>query len=188
MRQRIRARHLSAVLTILLAAPMHAQQPGTLVADLLTDIQEVQRKLTSLAQAIPADRWSWRPGQGVRSVGEVYLHVAADNYLLPTGLGTPAPAGTGIVGSDYATVQAFERKSLPKDATVAELERSFAHLRRSMEAVSSAPMTGTVTMFGQEFSRQGFLILTTTHLHEHLGQLIAYARSLGVVPPWSQGG
>ena len=188
MRHWIRIRFLSAAATLLLAAPLHAQQPGTLVADLLTDIDQVRQKLTSLAQAIPADRWSWRPGQGVRSVGEVYLHVAADNYLLPTGLGTPAPGETGIKGDDYATVQAYEGKPLSKEAIIAEMERSFAHLRRAMEATSVGPMSGTVSMFGQSFSRQGFLILTTTHLHEHLGQLIAYARSLGVVPPWSQGG
>ncbi len=178
---------LAALAAVFLALPARAQQANSLIADLLTDIGQVHQKLTSLAQAIPADKWGWRPGQGTRSVGEVYLHVAADNYLLPTGLGTAAPAATGIKGEDYATVQAFEAKQLPRDAALAEFERSFAHLKSALERAGTAPMSGSISMFGQSFSRQAFLILTTTHLHEHLGQLIAYARSVGVVPPWSRG-
>lgn len=186
MRAMLRTLSLQLLGSAVLAASAQAQQASPLVADLLTDIAQVQEKLTSLGRAIPAERWGWRPGEGVRSVGEVYLHVAADNYLLPTGLGTEAPAATGIKGSDYATVQAFEGRQMAKDAALAELERSFAHLRAAMEA-ATGPMTAEVSMFGQTFTRRAFLILTTTHLHEHLGQLIAYARSVGVVPPWSRG-
>jgi uncharacterized damage-inducible protein DinB len=187
MRRTIRFLTLQAVAAGVLALPAQAQQAGTLVADLLADIAQVQEKLTSLGRAIPVERWGWRPSDGTRTVGEVYLHVAADNYLLPTGLGAMAPVATGIKGDDYATVQAFEGKQLAKDAALMELERSFAHLRQALEAAASGPMGGNVSMFGQNFTRQSFLILTTTHLHEHLGQLIAYARSIGVVPPWSRG-
>jgi len=186
MPQARRAALITALSLAVLAGPARAQQPGTLIADLLTDIGQVHQKLTSLAQAIPADKWGWRPGQGVRSVGEVYLHVAADNYLLPGVLGTPAPAATGIRIEDYATVQAFERRAMPRDQALAEMERSFVHLKRALQGAST---TGeNISVFGQTFTRQGFLILLTTHLHEHLGQLIAYARSVGVAPPWSQGG
>jgi uncharacterized damage-inducible protein DinB len=187
MRRASRVLPSLALVTALAWAPAQAQQSGTLVADLLADIAQVQEKLTTLGRAIPVEQWGWRPSDGTRTVGEVYLHVAADNYLLPTGLGTMAPAATGIKGDDYATVQAFEGKQLAKDAALMELERSFTHLRQALEAASSGPMDGNVSMFGQNFTRQSFLILTTTHLHEHLGQLIAYARSIGVVPPWSRG-
>lgn len=186
MRRAFRVVPSLALVATLAAVPAQAQQPAPLVADLLTDIAQVQEKLVSLGRAIPTDRWGWRPGAGARTVGEVYLHVAADNYLLPTGLGTPAPAATGIVGSDYATVQAFERKQLTKDAALAELEQSFAHLKAALQGLTGQ-MGDSVSMFGQTFTRRSFLILTVTHLHEHLGQLIAYARSVGVVPPWSQG-
>lgn len=166
------------------AAPEAAAPP--LVPDLLADIAQVEEKLTSLGAAIPGDRWPWRPAEGTRSVGEVYLHIAADNYLLPTAVGTPAPDTTGIKGDDYATVQAFEARALGKDEALAEMTRSFGHLRAALEAVPTETMADSVSMFGQNFTRQSFLILTATHLHEHLGQLIAYARSVGVVPPWSQ--
>lgn len=182
---------LSSVAAALFVAPAGAQQVqqrmqrSNLTAELVKDINQVQEKLTGLAKAIPADKWGWRPGEGVRSVGGVFMHVAADNYLLPSGLGTPAPATTGIKPEDYATVQAFENKELSKDATVMELEKSFAHLKTALEGAT--PMGDDIQMFGQTFTRTGFLVLLTTHLHEHLGQMIAYARSVGVVPPWSRG-
>lgn len=185
MRRLLQRFPLCALLAGLPAVPAHAQAANSLVADLLTDIAQVEEKLTSLGRAIPADRWGWRPGDGVRSVGEVYLHVAADNYLLPIGLGTPAPAATGIQGGDYSTVQAYEGRGLAKDAALAEMARSFAHLRAAVQGVAPGTMAESVSMFGMSFTRQSFLILTTTHLHEHLGQLIAYARSIGVAPPWS---
>lgn len=185
MRRLLRILPLCVLLAGLSAAPGHAQVANSLVADLLTDLAQVEEKLTSLGRAIPADRWGWRPGDGVRSVGEVYLHIAADNYLLPTGFGSAAPAATGIRGDDYSTVQAFEGRGLAKDAAMAELARSFAHLRAAMQGVAAGTMAEPVSMFGMDFTRQAFLILTATHLHEHLGQLIAYARSIGVVPPWS---
>ncbi len=181
----LRSLPLCALLVASAPAAAHAQAANSLVADLLADIAQVEEKLTSLGRAIPADRWNWRPGDGVRSVGEVYLHIAADNYLLPTGIGTLAPAATGIRGDDYSTVQAYEGRGLAKDAALAKMERSFAHLRTAMQGVAPGTMGESVSMFGMDFTRQSFLILTTTHLHEHLGQLIAYARSIGVAPPWS---
>lgn len=189
---------LAAALLALAALPAAAQQttgatpapaaaPG-LGADLLADLTQVEQKILGLARAVPADKYGWRPGQGVRSVGEVLLHVAADNYLLPAMLGQPADPSTGIKGDDYKTAQAYEKRSLGKDATIAELQRSFAHLRTSLTATSAARMGESVTLFGQAGTVQRTWILTATHLHEHLGQLIAYARSNGIAPPWGQGG
>src|SRR4029450_6450916 len=121
---------------------------------------------------------------GVRSIGEVLRHVASDNYLIPAILGTAADAATGIKGEDYKTAVAFEKKSSTKDKTVADVEKSFAHLKKSMEATTPAKLGDPVKMFGQPFTRQRAWVLGTTHLHEHLGQLIAYARSNRVTPPW----
>jgi uncharacterized damage-inducible protein DinB len=184
---------LSAATAVLLAVPATAQQGrpgggggGALMGELVKDIEQVQEKLVGLARVIPADKWSWTPGEGVRSVGAVFMHVAADNYLLPAPLGTAAPASTMIKADDYSTVQAFENKVLSKEATIAELERSFAHLKTALQGASA--MGEGISMFGQSFTRMGYLLLVTTHLHEHLGQMIAYARSNGVVPPWSRGG
>ena len=191
----------AVTLVVAVAAPAAAQQtaaaraaapptaaPAGLAADLLTDIAQVEKKMLALARAIPADKYAWRPGQGVRSVGEVLMHVAADNYLLPSAMGHVADPKTGIKGDDYKAAQAFERRQLSRDSTIAELERSFAHVRKSLSGTTAARLGEQVPMFGQKFTVQQAWIMTATHLHEHLGQLIAYARSNGVTPPWSQGG
>jgi uncharacterized damage-inducible protein DinB len=164
---------------------VEAQETSPVAADLREDIERVEKKLIDLARAIPEEKHSWRPGAGVRSVSEVLLHISADNYLMPSAIGFPADAASGVKGDDYNTALAFERKTMNKAAAIAELERSFAYLKKHLSATSPAKMTQPVSMFGMSLSGQKAWILTTTHLHEHLGQLIAYARSNGVVPPWS---
>jgi uncharacterized damage-inducible protein DinB len=184
---------LAATLLAAPTLPARAQQPAdagatSLAADLLVDIGQAEEKIVGLARAIPADKYGWRPAAGVRSVGEVLLHVAADNYLLPAALGHAADPATGIKGDDYKSAQAYERRQLDRDATIAELERSFAHLKKSLSGTPAARLGERVSLFGQPHTVQQTWILTTTHLHEHLGQLIAYARSNGITPPWGQGG
>ena len=192
---------LAAALVAATALPAAAQAPAkaasdkaapvataALANDLLQDLGQLEKKTMALVRAIPADKWNWRPSDGARSVGEVLLHVAADNYLLPAALGYTPDASTGIKGDDYKTAQAFERRKLDRDATIAELEKSFAFLRASLTATTQEKLGAEVSLFGQKFSGQQTWILTATHLHEHLGQLIAYARANNVTPPWSQGG
>lgn len=170
------------------AAAPKAALPTTapLVVTLLKDVEEVGTKLVALAKAVPADKYDWRPGAGVRSIREVMLHVASDNYLLPALAGTPAPSVTGIDLKDFKSVERFEKRALPRDSVVAELERSFTFLGNAMAKTSADKLASTVNMFGQKSPLQDLWISTTTHLHEHLGQSIAYARSNGVVPPWSK--
>ncbi len=172
------------------AAPEAAQATSpagvSVMGDLVAAIAEVEEKLVGLSRAIPAEQFGWRPAEGVRSVGEVVMHVAADNYLLPAGAGVAPPAATGINAEDYATVQAYERNVPEKDAAIAAMEASFAHLESAMSGSPDARLGETISIFGQSMTVQKLWVLTTTHLHEHLGQLIAYARSNGVVPPWSQ--
>lgn len=174
-----------AATAALCPAPAHAQTPG-LAADLIKDITEVEEKLVSLANALSLEQYGWRPAQGVRSVQEVLMHVAADNYFIPAAIGVAAPAATRITATDYAAVQAFENQKLSKEATVAALKTSFEHLRKAMSGIPEAKFGETIKVFGQEFTNRQFMILATTHLHEHLGQMIAYARSNNVKPPWSR--
>ena len=171
---------------VLCGGPVQAQKAGSLTADLVKATADVESKLMALAGALSAPQYDWRPGTGVRSVGEVLLHVASDNYFLPAAMGIPAPAATKITGSDYAAVQAFERQKLSRDATIAELKASFDFLKKSMESIPESRMNETIKVFGQDFTVRSFLILATTHLHEHLGQMIAYARVNSVKPPWSR--
>lgn len=185
MRSSARFTLLNCAFALVCAVPTAAQSPS-ITTDLLSDVSEVEKKFVSLAKAIPPDKYEWRPGAGVRSVGEVIRHVAADNYLIPAGLGFAADASTGIKGDDYKTAVAFEAKKSTKDQSIADLEKSFAHLKQSMQATPAAKLSDQVKLFGQPFTMQRAWILGTTHLHEHLGQLIAYARMNKIVPPWSK--
>jgi uncharacterized damage-inducible protein DinB len=187
MRGSFRSLIVTGALAVVGGSPSPAQQAGGVVADLMTDLTELEKKMVDLARAIPADKYGWRPSEGVRSVGEVFLHVAADNYLLPAGVGTAPPEATGIKAAEYASVQRFEGQKLGPAAIVAAMEQSFAHLKGAM-APTQGRIAEKVSMFGQEYTVGQLWILTVTHLHEHLGQAIAYARSNGVVPPWSRGG
>ena len=164
-------------------AAAYARQASTLTADLLADIGQVERKLVGLARAIPEEKFGWRPGEGVRSVSEVVMHVAADNYLIPAALGFAIDPSIGIKGDDYSTAQTFERRTVTKAQAIAELEKSFEYLRRTLGETTQARLGQSVQMFGQPLTMQKGWILATTHLHEHLGQLIAYARSNNVKPP-----
>ncbi len=193
MRSRFRTLILAGLLAAVpasaaIAQPDHAAhtqaQPSVLVKDLLEDIGQVERKLLGLARAIPEEKFGWRPGEGVRSVSEVVMHVASDNYLIPAALGFAADPSTGIKGEDYNTAVAFEKRTVTKAQAIAELEKSFAFVKQSLAATGAPQLTKSVKMFGQSFTMQQGWILATTHLHEHLGQMIAYARSNGVKPPW----
>jgi hypothetical protein len=161
-------------------------QPAPVVVELIKDVDGVAQKFIALAKVMPVDKYGWRPGTGVRSVSEVFLHVSSDNYLLPAMVGMVPPASTGINAKDFKTLTAYEKRGLTPEQTAADLEASFAHLKAAMAKTTSSTLMEPVDMFGQKSTQQGLWILTTTHLHEHLGQAIAYARMNGIVPPWSK--
>lgn len=175
-------RPIALALSLALAAPLSAQG---LMADMHRGITDVQQKTLALANAIPESAYGWRPGAGARTVGEVLLHIAADNYLIPIAMGSPAPAASGIT-ADYATATAYEKRQRTKAQIIADLEGSFTHLHQAINANTDQNLGQTIQFFGQDFTRQRAMLLTVTHLHEHLGQMIAYARANGVTPPWSQ--
>lgn len=184
-------RHLiftGSLVTILLAVapPLAAQTTEGLMGDLLKDVDDLHSKMVGLAKAMPADAQSWRPMAGVRSTEEVFKHVAADNYFLPAAMGIAPPADSGISGKDYKTTLAFEKRAMTREQILAELDKSFAFLKTSMKGMSDSQLNAALDVFGQKTTNRGLWISTVTHLHEHLGQLIAYARSNKVTPPWSK--
>ena len=181
-----RSLFLLASVLVVASSVASTQTRGGLMGDLMADVTEVEGKVVSLARAMPESAYAWRPGKGVRSVGEAFTHVAADNYFMPAALGTAAPAGTGISGTDYKTVESYESRTRSRAEIIAELEASFAFLKKAMQGTTDARLETSVKMFGRESSVRSTWVGTTTHLHEHLGQLIAYARTNNVVPPWSQ--
>lgn len=184
MQQSVRAGAV-ALAMLVLAVPAAAQTRGGVMGELIKDVNDVEKKLTDLAKAMPASADDWRPGKGVRSTAETLMHIAADNYFIPALVGAAPPAETGVT-KDYKTAVAFEKKTMPRDAVLAELQKSFAFLRQAMNATTDAQLETQVDLFGQKNTTRGVWILAATHLHEHLGQLIAYARTNKIVPPWSK--
>lgn len=182
------ARVVGAMLLVAsVSAPAVARaQTAPVVADLIKDIDGVEKKLVALAKAIPVDKYTWRPGNGVRSVSEVFMHLSSDNYLMPALGGTPIPAATKLDMKDFKTFGTYEKQTVTQAQVAADLEKSFAHLKAAMQKQTAADLTTQVDMFGQKSTKQAMWIGATTHLHEHLGQLIAYARTNGVTPPWSK--
>jgi len=171
---------LLAFLALVWSAPALAQtMPASgFRTALIKQIDAEANKLISLAEAIPAEKYSWRPAEGVRSIGEVVAHVAGANYFLPTFVGAEVPSGINP--------REFEQAGTNKDLSVQRLKDSVAHMRATVGGIQDADLERAVQMFGNETTYQGALLLAAGHISEHLGQLIAYARMNGITPPWSQ--
>jgi uncharacterized damage-inducible protein DinB len=146
-------------------------------AEFLEDLAYYEQRFTRLAEAMPAEKYNWRPGEGVRSVGEVYIHIVGANYGVARVLGTAFPAGVDAKG--------LLASSNDKAKVLQELKESFAHLRGAVLALSDADADKPQKMFNRETTLRGALMMVDRHWGEHLGQSIAYARVNGVVPPWT---
>ncbi|HET9210983.1 MAG TPA: DinB family protein [Thermoanaerobaculia bacterium] len=152
---------------------------GGVRGSILFQIDQAREKLIALANAMPAEKYGWRPGEGVRSAGEVFNHVASANYFLPTFWGAKVPAGVNP--------QTLEKEmSGDKAKTIDAMTKSFDHLREAILAVPDADLDRKIKLFGQDATVRDAMMVLASHAHEHLGQSIAYARSNGVVPPWSK--
>lgn len=161
------------------ASTLSAAPTSGLRAEFLEEIAFYEQRYTRLAEAMPAEKYSWRPGEGVRSVGEVYAHIVAANYGIARALGTAPPAGF-----DFKSVLAL---SGDKPKLIQALKDSFAHFRGAIIALKDENADKPQKMFNRETTLRGSFIMITGHFGEHLGQSIAYARVNGVVPPWTEG-
>lgn len=142
-------------------------------------MQDAENKLTRLAEAIPADKYTWRPSKDVRSVSEVFLHVATGNYFLPKRVGLEPPAGFDLQG--------FEKSTTDKAKVTDALKKSFEHVKQAAAKMSDADLDKMAPWFGgRQASYREILFFAAAHQHEHLGQSIAYARMIGVTPPWTE--
>ena len=146
-------------------------------------LEEVQEKFLQLAEAFPADKYAWRPAPGVRSVGEVFMHVASEYYAWsPRSFGaTPSP----VVTMTREGFQQFEA-SATKENVLKHLKEGYAYGRQAVEGVDPATLVGTKKFFGHDATTTDIALGMSGDLHEHLGQLIAYARMNGIKPPWSK--
>jgi uncharacterized damage-inducible protein DinB len=143
----------------------------------LRSFDDAANKLLRLAEAIPADKYTWRPGEGVRSVSEAFLHVSAGNFNIPRRLGTNPPEGLDIRG--------LEKSSTEKAKVMETLKQSVENVRAAFAKVDD--MEKTAQWFGnRQASMREIMFFIAAHNHEHLGQMIAYARMAGITPPWTE--
>jgi len=147
-------------------------------AEFLEGITYYEQRYTRLAEAMPTEKYTWRPAEGVRSVGEVFTHIIAANYGVARALGTVPPAGF-----DFKAIPAL---SADKPKVLQALKESFAHLRSATLALNDGDADKPQKMFGRQSTLRGSFTMIVGHFGEHLGQSIAYARVNGVVPPWTE--
>jgi uncharacterized damage-inducible protein DinB len=147
-------------------------------AEFLEEVNYYEQRYTRLAEAMPAEKYTWRPAEGVRSVGEVFTHIVAANYGVARVLGTAPPAGI-----DFKAIMGL---SSDKPKVLQAMKDSFAHFRGAIIALNEADADKPQKMFNRSTTLRGSFIVITGHFGEHLGQSIAYARVNGVVPPWTE--
>lgn len=147
-------------------------------AEVLAEVRVQEDKFMRLAKSIPTEKYTWRPSKDVRSIAEVFLHVATANYNLPSLFGTPRPPAIDT--------RTLEKSTTGKDKIIPILQDSFAHAKKAIVEMPDSDLEKTLDWFGGKNTERGILLFMTRHTAEHLGQSIAYARSLGIVPPWTE--
>lgn len=178
-------RSRAALLSLLLllaysTSSVQAQDANTedVVTDFLNVYQATTGKIVQLAGAIPVETYDWRPAEGIRSVREAVLHVAGGNYFFGSMLGFAPPEGVDP--------RSLEQSGMNKDDAIAALEVSIAYVKSGIQNMTAADFETKIEFFGDEITKRQAVFILGDHAAEHLGQLIAYARSNGVAPPWSQ--
>ena len=161
------------------AAPADKTVPSyDMKAQAALDLQQLQEKFVGLAQAIPADKYSWRPAEGVRSISELLLHVSGACYGFPTMI-------TGVTPAAGYQRDGFEKSTTDKAKIIEQLNKSFTYAIAVVQNMSNADFAKAEKKLGPDANDGDVIYLMVTHAHEHLGQAIADARMNGIVPPWT---
>lgn len=175
-----RLRLAACLVTLGVAQPLaaQAQDPAVLRQQLMSHFDMSMNKVIALAEAMPADRFEWKPQAEAMVVGHVYAHIANYNFYYPAGgMNIAAPADIKL-----DTLEAMRDKA----QIVALLKRSAEHVRQSVKAMSDADFNAETRLYGRTIPKWAVLLQLVAHMNEHLGQSIAYARANEVVPPWSR--
>jgi uncharacterized damage-inducible protein DinB len=186
-----------ASIAALTAASAFAQQTGGFTTEYLHEFDQTSEHVIQLAGAIPADKFGWRPAPGVRSISEVYVHIATANFLLLglTGIKLPAeyypdikPSADGKpdLQAIFARTKQLEQTVTDKEQVIRMLKQSFDAVRAQLTAATPVELDKPEVFFNEKTTLRGIYLRLLAHLNEHYGQSIAYARVNGVVPPWSQ--
>jgi uncharacterized damage-inducible protein DinB len=163
---------VSLFLMLLMVFPVQAQNE---MKSLFDQQFNYASRVAQLAEAMPADTYDWSPEEGVRSVGEVYTHIAQANYMMLGTFGIEPPVDVESIGS-----------LTDKDEIVAALNESNEFVLSAVADLSEEQLSNTYELFGRTLNGEGVLVSILNHTSEHVGQSIAYARSNGVTPPWSE--
>ncbi len=157
--------------------------PPAAAADILFSLASLESEVMQLAKAIPEEKYGWRPGAGVRTFQQVFLHIAYGNHLILN-------IAEGAESDDIKKIEGengkIEESPVNKDKTIAALTETFAEIHKYLDDVRAQQLTRDMNFFGQKTTRRGILVWLDTHMGEHLGQAIAYARMNGIAPPWSR--
>lgn len=164
---------------LVLLTSTNANTPGddlVFVKEFIGQVDFIEGRLLQLEGAMSQEQMTWAPAEGIRNVATVYLHVAEANYFLISKITGEAPMG--VQGE-------LEKSTTDKDKIAKILKASFAKIKESAAKLTAEDLNKEFEMFGMTFTLRNFMITILTHMHEHLGQGIAYARMNGVTPPWS---
>jgi len=146
-------------------------------AQSLLDLDLQNKKVISLAEVLPQDKFNWRPSPDARSFAEVFLHVSGERYaILALGGATP-PAGFDA--------KTYEKSTTDKAAIIAELKKSNDFMQSTINAMTNADFAKLLPKLGPEANAGDVIYILVADCHEHMGQLVAYARENGIVPPWT---
>jgi uncharacterized damage-inducible protein DinB len=162
---------------ILSTATLHAQYEG-IWEGYDGEWGHVSQQLIALAEATPQDKFTWRPAPGVRSTSEVYMHIALANFYLLSVTGPPMPAD---IKSDD-----MEKTVTSKSDVIAFLKRSLAAVKTARAQLKPGDLQRHVKIMNKNVTVDDMYLRIIIHDNEHMGQLIAYARMNGIVPPWSR--
>ena len=161
------------------AQDLTPESAAAVKAAFLADIEVMRGKFLGLADAFPEDTYTWRPMEGVRSVSEVLMLIAGEGYAF-------APMALGAeTAMTFPEMQALAEIT-DKAQVIDHLTKGFDHTREALEAVDPATLVGSRELFGQQRTTPALVLFVAGDMHEHLGQLIAYARTNRIVPPWSR--
>jgi hypothetical protein len=157
--------------------PDHTAPSYDMKGQSLVDLEAVQKKFVDLANAVPDNKITWRPSDDSRSFAEVFLHVAGERYGILGLMGATPPEGF-----DGKT---FEKSTTDKAKIVAELNKSWEFTKKTINEMSNADFAKLLPKLGPQANAGDVVYILVADAHEHLGQVVAYARENGIVPPWT---
>ncbi len=139
--------------------------------------RHVSRQLIELADATPEKNFAWRPAVGVRSTSEVYMHIVIANFGLLSEIGVKPPPDFKQISETNVTTKAD---------VISWLKRSLEAVKQAHLAANPSDLSRKVKLQDRDSTVDAMYLRIIIHANEHMGQLVAYARMTGVVPPWSK--